>query len=309
MRPSTFAVSKVGVALRPTAARTARDSRRWRRSRAGACARPRAGCGSTRSLKVWRIEPARPRFAQPLGGRGAGRGLALADLVAIDHHHAGAASRPARGRRPARRSWRRRPGRRNSPSSGVRSAPRLVARTGIGERGYRPGVRAWREADQASRRIAESPICQTSRPCPRLTQRPSLRPKRLRRPRPPRRTGLRRPPDRAGRQARPQLRRDDQALQRGRRGLWRGGPDRQGRGPRRHRLQVGGRHPGERALDPPLGRSGRRGRARRAASTPSSSPRRTRRAGWSSPRSAPASRRPGARSRPPPSPASRSRAP
>ena len=38
---------------------------------------------------------------------------------------------------------------------------------------------------------------------------------------------------------------------------------RQGRGARRHRLQVGGRHPGRRAVDPALGQPGRRGFARR----------------------------------------------
>ena len=38
---------------------------------------------------------------------------------------------------------------------------------------------------------------------------------------------------------------------------------RQGRGSRRHRLQVRGRHPGRRAFDPPLGQSRRRGLGRR----------------------------------------------
>ena len=40
-------------------------------------------------------------------------------------------------------------------------------------------------------------------------------------------------------------------------------PHRSGRGPRRHRLQVRGRHPDERAVDPQVGRPARRGGARR----------------------------------------------
>ena len=42
-----------------------------------------------------------------------------------------------------------------------------------------------------------------------------------------------------------------------------GRPGRQGRSPRRHRLQVGRRHSGRRALDPAVGQPGRRGLRRR----------------------------------------------
>ena len=61
---------------------------------------------------------------------------------------------------------------------------------------------------------------------------------------------IRRPPDRGRRSTRSELRGDDQADQRARRRLRRGRADRQGRGAGRHRLQVGGRHPRDRAVDP-----------------------------------------------------------
>ena len=52
-----------------------------------------AACGRAASRRSAGSTPSRPRFAQPLGRRRAGRGLALADLVAVDDQHARA--RPA----------------------------------------------------------------------------------------------------------------------------------------------------------------------------------------------------------------------
>ena len=69
--------------------------------------------------------------------------------------------------------------------------------------------------------------------------------------------------DRPGRGADPRLRRHLPDDQRGRGRARDGRARRQGRGARRHRLQVRGRHPRRRALDPPERQSGRRGVGRR----------------------------------------------
>ena len=74
------------------------------------------------------------------------------------------------------------------------------------------------------------------------------------------RRGLRWPAPRDRRADRSQLRRHADAVQRGRCRDGQRGPHRRRRGPRRHRLQVRGGHPGQRALDPQVGRSERRGR-------------------------------------------------
>ena len=84
--------------------------------------------------------------------------------------------------------------------------------------------------------------------------------------------------DRPRRRADSRLRLDLPRDQRGPGRARHGRPRRQGRGARRHRLQVGGRHPGLRALDPPLGQPGRRGRRSATRSTRSCSRRRTPRA-------------------------------
>ena len=84
---------------------------------------------------------------------------------------------------------------------------------------------------------------------------------------------------RTRRRAHPRLRVDLPRDQRGRGGARHRRAGRQGRGSRRHRLQVGGRHPGRRALDPPLGQPGRRGLASATRSMRSSSRRRTPKAG------------------------------
>ena len=80
--------------------------------------------------------------------------------------------------------------------------------------------------------------------------------------------GVERAAARGRRQGRAQLRRDDGLLQGGRRRQRQGRADRQGRGPGRHRLQVRGGHPLQRALDPQVGRSLRRGRAGRGGRRP-----------------------------------------
>ena len=85
-----------------TAARTARGSRRSRRSRAAASARSPYGVWTTSSGKVWRWEPIRPSASSHAGGDAAGGGLALADLVAVDHQHAGRRASPASSRATAR---------------------------------------------------------------------------------------------------------------------------------------------------------------------------------------------------------------
>ena len=72
---------------------------------------------------------------------------------------------------------------------------------------------------------------------------------------------------------------------------------RQGRGPARHRLQVRGRHPGPRAVDPQRRRPAARSCRWATRSRPSSSRRRTRKAAWSCPRSGPSTSGPGATSR------------
>ena len=219
-----------------------------------------------------------PRGPSPRASRWepAGRGLALADLVAVEDQDARRRSRPARGRRPGRRSSRRRRARRSSPPSGVRSSPRLVGASASLARVLEAGAGGSANADR--RHV----VCNTLRPCPTTDtttepdQRPSPRPS-SRESAAKRRRELRRPPDRGRRQARPQLRRDDQALRGGRRRQRQGRADRQGRGPGRHRLQVRGRHPLQRALDPQARSIPPRRSSSASRSTPSSSPRRTRR--------------------------------
>ena len=75
----------------------------------------------------------------PHGGDAAGRGLALADLVAIDDQHVGARIRPARGRPRDRRSWRRRSARHGCRRA--ESAPRRVWSLGSARRReYPPAI-------------------------------------------------------------------------------------------------------------------------------------------------------------------------
>ena len=84
----------------------------------------------------------------------------------------------------------------------------------------------------------------------------------------PRRRRLGGPAPRDRRPDRPQLRRDDGPLRGGRRRHRCGGAHRQGRGPRRHRLQERGGHPLQRALDPQVGQPERGGRDRRGGRRP-----------------------------------------
>ena len=79
----------------------------------------------------------------------------------------------------------------------------------------------------------------------------------------PHRRGAGRLDDRPRRRADPRLRVDLPDDQRGRGRPRHRRARRQGRGARRHRLQVRGRHPGRGAVDPALGEPGRRGLARR----------------------------------------------
>ena len=280
-RPLTLAVSKRGVAVAPEqlAELAVVEGREGPGEPVAGVAVGGVDRPACRSAGARRPSARSP---QPLGRDAAGGGLALADLVAVDDQHVGAgAGQLARDREPGEA------GAADqhvvaSPSSGVRS------------------LAAFGRARPASTRS--------------VSALPSLRGRvRDRRPdsacaRAAPRRGLQRPAARNRRQDRPQLRGDDGLLRRGRRRQRQSRADRQRRGPGRHRLQVRGGHPLERALDPQVGRS----RATRSSwarrSTPSSSPRRTPRAASSSPRSAPASRRPGAGSRPPPSPANRSKA-
>ena len=171
---------------------------------------------------------------QPLGGDAAGRGLALADLVAVEHEHARARCRPARAPRRARRSSRRRSGRRQSPASGVRLGPLLVRASARGRCSYpcRPSAGHRHDYRTSNRRGLGRPLARDRRPDS------------------------------------PQLRRHPRPLRGGRRGVREGRPHRPGRGPGRHRLQERGRHPHERALDPQVGRSARRGGAGRGGRRP-----------------------------------------
>ena len=114
----------------PTAARTAAGSRRSRTST------PIGQRAVVRRVDDQRVEGLEdrilePEVAQPLGRSGACGGLALADLVAVEHQHAGAgAAQLARDRRDPRTTHRRSTTSK-SPLSGVLSAPRFVARTGM----------------------------------------------------------------------------------------------------------------------------------------------------------------------------------
>ena len=126
----------------------------------------------------------------------------------------------------------------------MRFSPRFVSRRGIAREGTRRPSFCHNLRRVPSRRI--------DRACP------GGHPRR----------GLERPAARDRRPDRAQLRRDDGHLRRGRRRHRQRRPDRQGRGPGRHRLQVGGRHPLERALDPQVGGSLRGGRARRGGRRP-----------------------------------------
>ena len=180
-----------------------------------------------------------------------------------------------RRRSGARRS---RSGRRPSPRPPSRPAPAPPrARRSSPRRSAR---RTSRRAESALHRVSSpGPACgrgypclHYSPPCPRTDT--LTAPATERRARHSRR-GVQRPAAADQRPRRPQLRGDDGLLRRGRRRQRQGGADRQGRGPGRHRLQVGGRHPLQRALDPQVGRPGAKRSSWARRSTPSSSPRRT----------------------------------
>ncbi len=246
-RPVTVAVSNSssGSSPAPTAARTARGSRTSRTTTAAASGPCDRACARRISSKLWRQESIELERLQPQRGHRAGRGLALAELVAVDHEHPRAASRRAPARPRARRSSRRIRARHSRAPSGCAPSPRFVARTGIW-----PAMIRLRYASPGANRDGEPPG-----PRRRRVEWAAARDRR------PDRAQLRRhfPADRGGR-----------GRNRPRR------PDRQGRGARRHRLQVRGGHPRQRAVDP----QGRRSRTRRSTSarrsTRSSSPRRTR---------------------------------
>ena len=234
-------------------------------------------CGvcTTSRPNVCRCGAHQPHRAQPLGRDAAGGGLALADLVAVEHQHARAGARSARARRPGRRSSPRRSGRRRRP-------PAECARR-----------RAW---------SGGSACGQCSYPCRRSAGDRDAYATQDRR-------GLGRPPARDRRPDRPQLRRDHRPLRGGRRGV-REGSSRSTRTRSWSTSATRARASSRSASCRSASRSTRTTRSSSARrSTRSSSPRRTRTAACCCPRSGPASRRPGARSRPRPSPASRSRAP
>ena len=125
-RPVTVAVSNSSSArlrLRPQQrAQLAVVERRERPRQLPARGRDSGVC-TTSSSKLWRCEPIRSSASQPVRRHRAGRGLALADLVAVDHQHARAASRRARARPPGRRSSRRRRARRSRAPGGFAALP------------------------------------------------------------------------------------------------------------------------------------------------------------------------------------------
>ena len=125
---STFAISKRASALLPQLLRTARGSRSSTSSTAAGSAPTRAACGSAMHASSWRIARSTPIACSHGVGAAQARRRALADLVAVDHEHVGAAAgQLARDREPgeARAADQHVGARRRS---GVRSAPRSVAR-------------------------------------------------------------------------------------------------------------------------------------------------------------------------------------
>ena len=169
---------------------------------------------------------------QPRGGCAARRRLALPDLVAVEHQDP-----RARGAQLARD---REPGERGPADHDVVSGSenrRECARSRASWHGP-----AWGEALQYL--AAHGSHDDTARNHRRRKDR----------------RGLQRDAPRDRRADPAQLRRDDRPLRGGRRGDRQGRPDRQGRGPYRHRLQERGGHPQQRALDPQVRRPLRRGR-------------------------------------------------
>ena len=204
--------------------------------------------GDVRGVKHELVEglldrPSGSHRVEPVRGRGAGRGLALPDLVAIDDQDPGAGARQLACDREPRKA---RPADQHVAVVLQRCSlePRLVRRVGIeGESTSSGGAdfcHSYAAVSATETTTDAAPNDAAPAPVGRLV----------------------RPPDRGRRQARPQLRRHHQAVRGGRGGQRRGGPHRQGRGAGRHRLQVRGGHPLDRALDPPLRGSGRGGLAR-----------------------------------------------
>ena len=141
VRPSTFAVSNSRVALGARAARTARGSRtsrtctaaRQRKSRRGRVDRASVAerlADRRRRARGSRATPS-ARRTRTSGARRSRSGRATSTRAPLPRSSRATAS-------PAKLT-RRRSGRRRRRTSGVRSAPRFVARTGMSRRHSRPG--------------------------------------------------------------------------------------------------------------------------------------------------------------------------
>ena len=208
-----------------------------------------------------------PERAQPVGRDAAGGGLPLADLVAVDDQHVGAGAGQLAGDREAGEAG-------AADQDVVPPAERgaLVTAFGRSHRHRAEGIDIRHPRTRRVSRDRRDLRAPEQRRCRIVSaiMRGRVRDRHTRSARADGHPGrrLRRPAARNRRQDRPQLRGDDGLLRRGRRRQRQGRPHRQGRGPGRHRLQVRGGHPLQRALDPQVGRPERRGRARRGGRRP-----------------------------------------
>ena len=189
------------------------------------------------------VRPHQVQRLEPRRGDAAGGGLALADLVAVDHQHARGGAVLARGAGQLARH-------REAGEAGPADEHVVVAR----ERGAVLSALG-RSLRHRHRRVPRRRRFAATL-CGRFDRHRNAHPTQARR-------GLRRSPPRDRRPDRPQLRRHPRPLRGGRRRLGQGRAHRPGRGAGRHRLQERGGHPLQRAVDPEVGRPRRRGGAGR----------------------------------------------
>ena len=142
-RPVTVAVSNsdlggVGLRVQQRAQLAVVECRERPRQRPAGGAR--AACARRARRSVWRSEPIRSIASSHSGRHRARRGLALADLVAVDHQHPRARAGELARDRQAGEARRRRRARRSRAPSGCAAAPRFVARIGIVRRAMMTAV-------------------------------------------------------------------------------------------------------------------------------------------------------------------------
>ena len=193
---------------------------------------------------VWRIAPIRPSARSHSVGIAAGGGLALADLVAVDHQHARARARELAGDGQARER------RAADQDVGIARPERraLGAALGLAPRHGRETLAPRRHGAPDAGPLTFRAVSETDvlTPAGATAVEGS--------------DGLLLEIDG---QIIPNYDATIVPFSEGDVVTGQGRADRQGRGPRRHRLQERGSHPVQRALDPQVGQPGRRGRAGR----------------------------------------------